>query len=42
MLEDEGIVDVLGVSKCDSLWYDVEEFFNDKFAVKGESKWLKN
>lgn len=35
MLEDEGIVDVLSVSKCDSLWYDVEEFFNDKFAVKG-------
>lgn len=35
MIEDEGIVDVLGVSKYDSLWYDVEAFLSDKFAVKG-------
>lgn len=34
-VEDENIVDVLGVSKFDSLWYSVREALTDKFAVKG-------
>lgn len=34
MLEEEGIIDVLGVYKVDSLFYNIRDFF-DKYAVKG-------
>lgn len=37
IVEDEGIVDVLGVHRYDTLWYDVEEFLNDKYSGKGVS-----
>lgn len=32
IVEDEGITDVLGVHRYDSLWYSVDEFLNDQFA----------
>ena len=34
-VEGENIVDVLGVSKFDSLWYDVRVALTDRFAPKG-------
>lgn len=37
ILKYEGIVDVLGVHRYDSLWYNVEEFFSDPFAEKETS-----
>ena len=36
ILEEEGITDVLGVHSFDSMWYSLrDEFFTDKFAIKG-------
>lgn len=32
IVEDEGIVDVLGVGRYDALWYNVDEFLNDKYS----------
>lgn len=34
IVADEGIVDVLGVSRFDSLWYNVDEFLNDQYSGK--------
>lgn len=32
IVADEGIVDVLGVHRYDSLWYNVEDFLNDEYS----------
>lgn len=30
VVADEGITDVLGVARYDSLWYNIEDFLKDK------------